>query len=79
MATNSRSSVRTSNAAIDLIAPRAPAGLSLKGETVNAKLDVTLPGFEIKLENQRFEAKQNGLGIAELELQTANAPINIKP
>jgi hypothetical protein len=79
LATNSRSSVRTSNAAIDLIAIRAPAGLSFKGETANAKLDVTLPGFELKLEGQRFEAKQNGLGIAELELETANAPINIKP
>ena len=78
-AANSRSSARTSNAVINVIAPRAPAGLSVRGATVNAKLNVTLPGFEIKLESQRFEAKQNGLGIAELELETANAPINVRP
>ena len=78
-AANSRSSARGSNAPIDLIAPRAPAGLTLRGETANAKLDVTLPGFEIKLEGQRFEARQNGLGVAELELETANAGINVKP
>jgi hypothetical protein len=78
-AANSRSSARSSNAAIDLIAPRAPAGLSVRGETANAKLDVTLPGFEIKLDGQRFEAQQNGLGVAELELETSNARINVKP
>jgi hypothetical protein len=78
-AANSTSSARTSNAPIDLIAPRAPAGLSLRGETANAKLDVILPGFEIKLEGQRFEARQNGLGMAELELNTANAQISVKP
>jgi hypothetical protein len=77
-AANSRSSTRTSNAPINVIAPRAPAGLSVRGETANAKLDVTLPGFEIKLDGQRFEAQQNGLGIAELELGTANAQINVK-
>jgi DUF4097 and DUF4098 domain-containing protein YvlB len=77
-AANSHSSARTSNAPIDLIAPRAPAGLNLRGETANAQLDVTLPGFEIKLDPQRFEARQNGLGIAELELETANARINVK-
>jgi CYTH domain-containing protein len=41
-------------------------------------LDVTLPGFEIKLDGQRFEAQQNGLGVAELELGTTNAQINVK-
>jgi hypothetical protein len=78
-AANSHSSARTSNAPIDLIAPKAPAGLAVRGETANANLDVTLPGFEIKLDAQRFEANQNGLGIAELELETANARINVKP
>ena len=78
LASNSSSSARTSNAPIDLIAPKAPAGLRLRGETANAKLDVTLPGFEIKLDSQRFEAKQNGLGMAELELETANARINVR-
>jgi hypothetical protein len=77
-AANSHSSAHTSNAQIDLIAPRAPAGLILRGETANAKLDVTLPGFEIKLDGQRFEARQDGLGVAELELETANARINVR-
>ena len=77
LAANSRSSVRTSNAPIDLIAPKAPAGLTLRGETANAKPDVTLPGFDIKLDGQRFEARQNGLGMAELELETTNARINV--
>jgi hypothetical protein len=78
LAANSHSSAHTSNAPIDLIAPKASAGLTLRGETANAKLDVILPGFEIKLDGQRFEAKQNGLGIAELELETANARINVR-
>jgi hypothetical protein len=77
-AANSHSSARTSNAPIDLIAPKAPAGLTVSGQTANANLDVILPGFEIKLDGQRFEAQQNGLGIAELELETANARINVK-
>jgi hypothetical protein len=78
LAANSRSSARTSNAPIDLIAVRAPAGLVFTGETANAKPDLSLPGFEIKLDSQRFEARQNGLGMAELELATANARITLK-
>jgi DUF4097 and DUF4098 domain-containing protein YvlB len=78
LAANSRSSAHTSNAAINLIAIRAPAGLALTGETVNAKPDLILPGFEIKLDAQRFEARQNGLGMAELELETSNARITAK-
>jgi hypothetical protein len=75
LAANSRSSARTSNAPIDLIAVRASAGLRISGETANAKPNLILPGFEIELDGQRFDAQQNGLGMAELELATSNARI----
>lgn len=79
LAANTRNSARSSNGPINLTNVRAPAGLVLRGDTSNATVDVQLPGFEVKLESERFEARNTGLGPAELELDTSNARINVRP
>lgn len=78
-APNSSSTITTSNAPITLRAVDAPGGLSIRGETSNDSLDVNLPGFEVKLERDSFEAKREGSDAAQLVLNTSNALISVRP
>ncbi len=75
---NTTSKVQTSNGSIQLENIQAPSGLLIRGNTNNARVDVNLPGFELRLEDQSFEAKKEGFGQAILELQTSNDRIIVR-
>jgi hypothetical protein len=76
---NTRSRAVTSNASITVNGLNAPSGLTVRGQTTNARLDVTAPGFDVRLEDTRFSATRGGFGTAELELGTSNDRITLKP
>jgi Putative adhesin len=78
-APDSSSTITTSNAPITVRAVDAPSGLSIHGDTSNDSLDVNLPGFDVNLERDRFDAKQGGSNVATLELSTSNALISLRP
>jgi hypothetical protein len=77
---NSKSSLFTSNGNVQLISLNAPSGFLIRGSTSNSKLDVNLPGFDLKIEDQKFEARRNnGFGMAELEIKTSNDRVTVRP
>jgi hypothetical protein len=77
---NSKSSLFTSNGNVQLIGLNAPSGFLIRGSTSNSKIDVNLPGFDLKLEDQKFEARRsNGFGMAELEIKTSNDRVTVRP
>jgi hypothetical protein len=79
-ANNSKSSLFTSNGNVQLIGLNAPSGFVIRGSTSNSKIDVNLPGFDLKLEDQKFEAtRNNGFGMAELEVKTSNDRVTVRP
>ena len=79
-ANNTKSSLFTSNGNVQLLTLNAPSGLTIRGSTSNSKIDVNLPGFDLKLEEQKFEARRsNGFGMAELEVQTSNDRVTVRP
>ena len=79
-ANNTKSSLFTSNGNVQLSSLNAPSGLTIRGSTSNSKIDVNLPGFDLKLEEQKFEARRsNGFGMAELEVQTSNDRVTVRP
>jgi hypothetical protein len=75
---NSGSSIQTSNGMVQLLRLSAPSGLSIRGSTNNAKVDVDAPGFDVRLEDERFEAQKGGFGMANLEVQTSNKSIVLR-
>jgi DUF4097 and DUF4098 domain-containing protein YvlB len=79
-ANNTKSSLFTSNGNVQLSSLNASSGLTIRGSTSNSKIDVNLPGFDLKLEDQKFEARRNnGFGMAELEVQTSNDRVTVRP
>jgi hypothetical protein len=79
-ANNTKSTLLTSNGKVQLAGLNAPSGLTIRGSTSNSKIDVNLPGFDLKLEDQKFEAwRNNGFGMAELEVQTSNDSVIVRP
>jgi hypothetical protein len=76
---NTKSRAATSNGQISVVGLNAPSGISVRGQTSNARLDVTAPGFDVRLEDTRFSATRGGFGTAELELGTSNDRITLKP
>jgi HSP20 family molecular chaperone IbpA len=78
LANNTRSKVMTNNGGITIEGISAPSGLSLRGSTSNARVDVQLSGFDVQLEDERFTARKEGFGQAELELSTSNDRITVR-
>ena len=79
-ANNTKSNLFTSNGNVQLSSLNAPSGLTIRGSTSNSKIDVNLPGFDLKLEDQQFEARRsNGFGMAELEVKTSNDRVTVRP
>ncbi len=78
LANNTRSKATTNNGGITVEGIGAPNGLVLRGSTSNARVDVQLSGFDVRLEDERFEARREGFGTAELELSTSNDRITVK-
>jgi hypothetical protein len=78
-ASDSSSTITTSNAPITVRAVDAPSGLNIHGDTSNDSLDVNLPGFDVNLEHDHFDAKRDGSNVATLELSTSNALISVRP
>jgi hypothetical protein len=75
---NTSSRVETSNGLVQLEGIRASSGLTIRGNTNNARVEVDLPGFEVRLEDQRFEALKTGFGMAVLEARTSNERIVLR-
>jgi hypothetical protein len=75
---NSGSSIQTSNGMVQLLRLSAPSGLSIRGSTNNARVDVDAPSFDVRLEDERFEAQKGGFGMARLEVQTSNKSIVLR-
>ncbi len=75
---NTTSSLESSNGAVQLETISASSGLTIRGQTNNSAIDVDLPGFEVQLEQQRFEARKNGFGMAVLEVRTSNGRIVVR-
>jgi hypothetical protein len=78
LANNTRSKVVTNNGGITIEGISAPSGLVLQGSTSNARVDVQLSGFDVRLEDERFTARKEGFGQAELELSTSNDRITVR-
>ncbi len=79
-ANNTKSTVFTNNGHLQLSNLSASSGLTIRGVTSNSKLDVNLPDFDLKLEEQKFEAvKNNGFGMATLEVKTSNDSVMVRP
>ena len=71
-ANNTKSSLFTSNGNVQLSGLNAPSGFVVRGSTSNSKIAVNLPGFDLKLEDQKFEAKPivaSGFKLLILEFQ----------
>ncbi len=75
---NTTSSLESSNGAVQLEAISANSGLTIRGQTNNSGIEVDLPGFEVQLEEQRFQARKNGFGMAVLEVRTSNGRIVLR-
>jgi DUF4097 and DUF4098 domain-containing protein YvlB len=75
---NSNSSIETTNGSIQLLRLSAQSSLTIRGSTSNARVDVDAPNFEVRLEDERFEAKKGGFGTANLEVRTSNKPIVLR-
>lgn len=78
LANNSTSSLESSNGTVQLINLKAPSGMTIRGSTSNAKVEVDLPGFEVQIDNQQFSAKQDGFGMANVEVRTSNKRIVVR-
>ncbi len=76
---NTKSRIVTSNGSVSVIGLSAASGLTVRGSTSNARLDVIAPGFDVRLEDTRFSAVKTGFGMAELEITTSNDRITLKP
>ena len=76
---NTKSRVATSNGQVSVIGLSAASGLTVRGSTSNARLDVIAPGFDVRLEDTRFSAVKTGFGMAELDISTSNDRITLKP
>jgi hypothetical protein len=76
---NTRSRAQTSNGSITVAGLNAASGMLIRGSTSNARVDVNIPGLNVRLEDTRFEAKRDGFGMAELELRTSNDRITVRP
>ena len=76
---NTKSRAATSNGSVSVIGLSAASGLTVRGSTSNARLDVIAPGFDVRLEDTRFSAVKTGFGMAELEITTSNDRITLKP
>ena len=76
---NTKSRAATSNGQVSVIGLSAASGLTVRGSTSNARLDVIAPGFDVRLEGTRFSAVKTGFGMAELEISTSNDRITVKP
>lgn len=79
LSNNTKSRVATSNGQVSVIGLSAASGLTVRGSTSNARLDVIAPGFDVRLEDTRFSAVKTGFGMAELEISTSNDRITLKP
>ncbi|MEY4529732.1 MAG: hypothetical protein RLZZ156_453 [Deinococcota bacterium] len=75
---NTSSSIESSNGMVQLERIRASSGLTIRGNTNNSRVEVDLPGFEVRLEDQRFEALKTGFGMAVLEVRTSNERIVVR-
>jgi hypothetical protein len=75
---NTSSSIESSNGLVQLERIRASSGLTIRGSTNNSRIEVDLPGFEVRLEDQRFEALKTGFGMAVLEVRTSNERIVVR-
>ncbi len=75
---NTTSSIESSNGAVQLEHIRASSGLTIRGSTNNSRVEVDLPEFEVRLEDQRFEALKSGFGMAVLEVRTSNERIVVR-
>ncbi len=76
---NTKSRAETSNGNITVTGLTAPSGLLIRGSTSNARVDVNAPGLDVRVEDTKFEARKNGFGTAELELQTSNDRVTVRP
>ena len=76
---NTKSRAVTSNGGVSVLGLNAPSGLTVRGSTSNARLDVIAPGFDVRLEDTRFSAVKTGFGMAELQISTSNDRITLKP
>lgn len=76
---NTKSRAVTSNGSVSVIGLSATSGLTVRGSTSNARLDVIAPGFDVRLEDRRFSAVKAGFGMAELEISTSNDRITLRP
>ena len=75
---NTSSSLESSNGAVQIEAISASSGLTIRGQTNNSGIDIDLPEFEVQLEQQRFEARKTGFGMALLEVRTSNGRIVVR-
>jgi hypothetical protein len=57
----------------------APDGLRLTGETSGGSTDVQLPGFNVRVEENRFEAGRDGSNPASLNLNTSGGSVRVRP
>jgi hypothetical protein len=75
---NTTSTLESTNGMVQLEKIKAESGLTIRGNTNNARVEVDLPGFEVQLEDQRFEARKSGFGMAVLEVRTSNERIVVR-
>jgi DUF4097 and DUF4098 domain-containing protein YvlB len=82
-APGTRSLARTSNGSVAVLAPNAPDGLSITGTTSTGRLNLCLPGYDVKTDSMvvggRFSALKTGTNAATLELTVGNGDIVINP
>lgn len=57
----------------------APDGLRLTGETSGGSTDVQLPGFNVRVEENRFETGRDGSNPASLNLNTSGGSVRVRP
>jgi DUF4097 and DUF4098 domain-containing protein YvlB len=74
-----KSSVENSSDDIRISGLNAPDGLRLTGETGGGSTDVQLPGFNVRVEENRFEAGRDGSNPASLNLNTSGGSVRVRP
>ena len=75
----SKNSVENSSDDIRVSGLSAPDGLRLTGETSGGSTDVQLPGFNVRTEENRFEAGRDGSNPASLNLNTSGGSVQVRP
>ena len=75
----SKSSVENSSDDIRVSGLSAPDGLRLTGETSGGSTDIQLPGFNVRIEENRFEAGRDGSNPASLNLNTSGGSVQVRP